>query len=527
MNLAPQRPNIINRLQIAWSVFRRGFPRQVVGGGQNKAAQSSPFMWPAWREDNPQWQLTDFATFVEEGFNRNSIIYSAIMYKARSKMSAPLRAFTGDPRTPDPAPPDHPLSKLVSRPNPHQSWPEFSMLMEIYFNLGNAFNLMIRPVRGGLPEAIYTLRPDRVFILPDDGGIKGYLYVPEGSAVTDGIPILPQDMMHVKLPNPSDPLEGLGWGMPPVSIAQSTDVDNDVTRFLKLFFQNGAMPLGLLKFNIPLDDETLTAVKRRWQEIYGGVDNWSDVGVLDNGGDYQKIGSTFEEMGFEAIDERNESRILGPFGVPPILIGTRTGLARSTYSNFETARRAFWEDTAVPELQLFEAEFQYFLRTDDGGFVAYDKSKVPALQQNVPDLIKAAFQMWQMGTSANQAFSSVGLKVAEIPGGDVGYISKNVVPVAILPADEEQSMADAVEAEEDAGERGDKLLEEWVEVASHSSLPPLADKEKPRFLDITCPLCHAQGVDVYDDHGGLCVCRTCLCTFDPQVQLEKYQRNGR
>jgi hypothetical protein len=249
---------------------------------------------------------------------------------------------------------------------------------------------------------------------------------------------------------------------------------------------------------------------------------------VDQGGDYQKIGSTFEEMGFKEIDERNESRILGPFGVPPILIGTRTGLVRSTYSNYELARRAYWEDTAVPELQLFEAEFQYFLRTDDGGFVAYDKSKVPALQQNVPDLIEAAFKMWQMGTSANQAFSEVGLKVAEIPGGDVGYISKNVVPVGIQPAEEEQSMAEAVEAEEDAEERGDKLLAEWGEAAGLSDLPPLINKEKPRFLDITCPLCQAQGVDVYDDHGGLCVCRGCQCTFDPQVQLEKYQqRNGR
>jgi hypothetical protein len=233
-------------------------------------------------------------------------------------------------------------------------------------------------------------------------------------------------------------------------------------------------------------------------------------------------------MGFEAIDERNESRILGPFGVPPILIGTRTGLIRSTYSNYEQARGAYWDDTAVPELQLFESEFQYFLRTDDGGFVAYDKSKVPALQQNVPDLIDAAFKMWQMGTSSNQAFAAVGLKVADIPGGDIGYISKNVVPVGIRLEEEEQSMVDAVEAEEDADERGgDKLLPEWVEAVSTSDLPPLVNKDKPRFLDITCPLCQAQGVDVYDDHGGLCVCRSCLCTFDPQVQLENYQRNGR
>lgn len=448
------QPNLITRARIAWTVFRRGFPAalSMLAGGQTKqdgVNGSTPFVWSAWREESPQWQTTDFGAYVEEGFNLNSLIYSAIMYKARSKMSAPLRAYGGDPNRPEVLPADHALTRLVSRPNRAQSWPEFQTLLEIYYNLGNAFIMLVRPLEGGMPESMFTLRPDRVYIIPGQGQIKGYLYVPEGSAVQEGTPILPQDMMHVKLPNPGDPLEGLGWGMPPTAIGQSTDVDNDVTRFLKLFFQNGAMPLGLLKFNVPLSDETLAAVKRRWMEMYGGVDNWTDVGVLDNGGDYQRVGATFEEMGFEAIDERNESRILGPLGVPPILIGTRTGLARSTYSNYETARRAFWEDTALPELRLFEKEFQYFLQSEDGGYVAYDLSRVPALQQDIPTLVDAAHKLWQMGTPANQAYETVGLNVAEVPGGNVGYVPANLVPVGMEVEEEGEDMVGAAEAESD------------------------------------------------------------------------------
>src|SRR5690606_11968816 len=166
----------------------------------------------------PAWRTDDFGAYVEEGFNRNTLIYSAIMYKVRSKMSAPLRAYGDDPNNPAPLPVDHPLSRLVARPNPYQSFVEFHALNEIYFNLGNSFIFFQRSRQGGLPEAMYSLRPERRWIIPKDGGLQGYLYVPEGQPAQAGLPILPQDMMHVKLPNPSDPLEGLGYGMPPSAI---------------------------------------------------------------------------------------------------------------------------------------------------------------------------------------------------------------------------------------------------------------------------------------------------------------------
>lgn len=511
MTQLQRKPNFITRARLAWNFFKQGYPLQ------RKQAGKSILTWPAWRENTPQWHITSFAAYIEEGFNLNSIIYSAIMYKARSKLSAPLRAYTGDPGRPNLLPPDHPLSQLVSRPNKHQGWREFQMLTEIYFNLGNCFIFLKRPVGGGLPEAMYVLRPDRVFIIPGDGGIKGYLYVAEGQSLTDGMPVLPQDMMHIKLPNPLDPLEGMGYGLPPVAIAQSTDVDNDITRFLKLFFQNGAMLMGLLKFNMELDDETVAEVKRRWMDMYGGVDNWTEVGVLDQGGDYQRIGATFEEMGFKEVDERTESRILGPFGVPPILVGTRVGLNRSTFSNHKEARQMYWEDTALPELWLFEPEYQYHLSTDDGGFVAFDTSRVPALQKDVPKLITAAYTMWKMGTPANVAYETVGLRVSEIPGGDISYLPANVI-AAGLDTGSGDTMEGAPDAEDDT-RKG--LIPDWVD-----SLPDQWTKHQPKRIEATCPLCDKPGVDMYEDHAGLCVCPHCNCTFDPQVYVEKSKWNG-
>src|SRR5690606_21561761 len=99
-----------------------------------------------------------------------------------------------------------------------------------------------------------------------------------------------QDMMHVKLPNLSDWTQGFS---PIVPMAQSADVDNDVTSFLKIFFENGALPAGLLKFSQPMDESQVARARSRWKEIYGGYEHWSEVAVLDMGGEYQKLGMTF------------------------------------------------------------------------------------------------------------------------------------------------------------------------------------------------------------------------------------------
>jgi len=289
-------------------------------------------------------------------------------------------------------------------------------LNTVYLNLdGNSYTYKAKD--GGL----YPLRPDRVYIVPTSGRkatLSHYLYVREGGSVKDGVPLLPEDVIHVKLPNPGDPLEGMGYGLSPLSpAAKSVDVDNQVTSFLDVFFQRGTMLAGVLSYDIPLTEEIVDTVIERWEKKYGGSQKWGGIGVLDRGAKYERLGLTIEEMGFSELDARNECRILGPFGIPPILIGARIGLERSTYSNYEGARKAVWEDTLLPELKLFEAEYKFHLKAPDA-FVKFDTSGVPALQKDLPILVNAAYTLYQMRVPANQALAAVGLRIGSVPGGD-------------------------------------------------------------------------------------------------------------
>lgn len=414
------RPGIIDRAKEALRVFRRGYPY---------GEKMLPFAWPSFRAVQPQWNMYDFNSYVEEGWSLNSVVYSSIMYKVRATATAPLRAYTGDEYYPQPLSPAHPLSQLLAKPNEHQTGTEFQALSYVYFNLsGNVFILKDRSEPGRLK--LYPLRPDRIRILPSKGvpaTVKAFIYVPEGQGVNDGLPILPRDMIHIKLPWPGDPLEGMGFGFSPLSAAaQVADVDNLVTKFLNVFFRKGSMITGVLKFDVPLQEDTVATIKERWQDIYGGVDKWG-VGVLDRGGDYSRVGLTIEEMGFNELDARSECRITGPFGVPPILIGAKTGLERSTYSNYGEARKACWEDTLLPELKWFEAELQDHLNEGEA-YVRYDTTRVPALQKDVPKQAVAAYTLWQMGVPADQALNAAGLRVGHFENDDKPYAGNEEAP---------------------------------------------------------------------------------------------------
>jgi len=445
---------LIKRTSAALDVFRNGYP--ALARPEYKA-QGGALGWPR-LDVQPQWHLIDYTTYVEEGVNINAVIYAAIRYKWQSIASAPLRAYSGDTDHPEPLDADHPLAKLVERPNPYQDWRALQSQADAFLNVaGNAYFWLKRPGRAGegLPEAIACPRPDRVFVIPDrkteDGwvGLKGYWYTPEGTAWSKGIPILPKDMMHVKLPNPGDPLNGLGEGLSPLGPgAYSTDVDNSVTKFLKLFFERGGVPPYWFTFDQPVDDDTIDRLREQVQEIYGGHENWTKPGVLGSGGDVKRVGLTFQEMGFDAIDERNEARILGPLGVPGALIGTRLGLTRAIRANMQELRKMFWEDTMIPELELFGAEFRYYLKAEDGAFVQHDYSRVPALRKDIPVLVEAAYRMWQMGAPANVAFETVGMIVPDIPQGNTGYVPLGVIPVGVVEEDEHSEEGGA-EAEED------------------------------------------------------------------------------
>jgi hypothetical protein len=145
----------------------------------------------------PVWSMRDPSVFAREGYARNAIAYRCVRMIAEAAASAPLKV----------GPEDHPLARLLARPNPEQTGP--ALLEAFYGHLqvsGNAY-LEAATIDDEAPSELYVLRPDRMNVIPGaDGWPVGWQYRVGANVrsfdrdpVSNDAPIL-----HLKLFHPAD-----------------------------------------------------------------------------------------------------------------------------------------------------------------------------------------------------------------------------------------------------------------------------------------------------------------------------------
>lgn len=398
---------------------RLGFEAAPAPVGSKAAARSveSPYTWPVWQEGEPVWTEPTLTGYTEAGYQGNAIIYACIARKAQTAAVAPLRLWMGDRAAPTPADDGHELARLLRRPNRWMSWFELQELLITYLELdGNAYLVKVRRSPTGPVEALFPLRPDFVRPVPRGGELLGYVYERDGKRE----PYLADEIIDVKYPNPVDPFEGLGRGRPPLlAAAYVGDVDNATTKFLRQFFDNAVVPFGLLKSKQKLLDGEVNRIRARIRSQYGGMSHWGDVMILDTDAEYQRLGLDMTELGFEHLDARNEARICSVLQVPPILVGAKVGLDRSTFANYGEARSSFWEDSMMPLYRRFSDQFTLQLVEPDYPemWADYDFGDVPALRRDNTQKWETAVRVFLGGVAKrNEARALAGLPPAEEDG---------------------------------------------------------------------------------------------------------------
>lgn len=412
--------NIFQRLSLgAQLVFGRLPDRKQAG-----------MLRPSWEYSTPTYAIQgNFERMVEEGYYRNELIYACINKTAASASQISLAVRKKKDRS---LVPDHPLLDLIHTPNEEMNESDLWGSAVIYQKLcGRALYEKERNRRGEVVRLL-PLRPDWVRINPGKTvRIESYTYAVPGS---DGVTLRAADVLDIKLFDPR-----LKTAKSPLHVlARAADVDNAITDFIKLFFENGGAPQGVFMSESEVGEEDWKIYLQRWREKFGGYRNWTIPGLMSGEGiKYQQLGLSFKDMGFEVLDERDEAHICAVMGVPPIIVGARVGLREATYSNYAQARKAWWEDELSPMyVNYLDVVGRLMAEMDRSGefYVDWDFSNVKAFQEEVN-------QKWTRATSAlaaggitrNQFFAEVGL-----PGGgpkdDVYLIPLNIVetPIGVL-----------------------------------------------------------------------------------------------
>ena len=271
----------------------------------------------------------------------------------------------------------HPLQRLLDSPNPFWSRSDLWRATETYLSLwGSAFWGLERDEDGGIAE-IWPLRPDKMRVIPDARRyIKGFVHVGAGSELA---PYLPEDVVWMRYFNPLDEHAGLS---PIAPLRQSADMGMDALRANRKLLQNDSTPGLIIEMEGFPTDAEVSEFYTRWESRFRGVDKTRRPALLSPGMKASNLGFSPRDMEYIESLRWSLEDVTRVFGVPKVMIGD---LENTTFSNFSTARRLFWEDTIAAQLSFYQEALRQQLLPhfgDDSLTVEFDLSGVEALKES-------------------------------------------------------------------------------------------------------------------------------------------------
>jgi HK97 family phage portal protein len=330
----------------------------------------------------------------------NSIIAVGIDWYVRNYPQATLKYYRPvDSQQADTE--DHPVLKLIAQPDPTITAGLFwGWVIQDYKLFGNTY---IKKIRGtsNTVTALQYLPQDMV--RPVGNGLQPlthYVYTTDGRSFQ--IPL--EDIIHIRYGRePSD----IRLGRSPIqAVLREIATDNTASSTAWGLLSNGATPSLIVgpdskdqAVDISIDDAR--QVKRQLHEDLTG-DGSGGIVVMTGAYKMDRVSLTPSELALDSVRRVPEERICSALGLNPMVLGLGSGLERSTYSNFERAQQAAWEDGMVPMLRVLSDAITANLlpeypETQEGDYVAYDLEAVRALADDLAAEAERAERLYKAG----------------------------------------------------------------------------------------------------------------------------------
>lgn len=325
----------------------------------------------------------------------------------------------------------HPFLDLFEQPNKSQDFQKFLRhWCAIYLAHGNVWAYKDRANSTGVPRALLLfgpnhVRPIRKYIMEQPKGWR--LTLPNGE--TEDFKL--DELIHWCMPNPYDPVLGL-----PPWWAGRTDLDAEAARsaYDAYFFKNNATPDAVLTYKPgPLNEYAREQIYEAWAEYHKGVENVGGLAVVGGDFDIKILGVNHASSQF--MDSRHWSReeIASLYDYPVALLNAQehTGLSRD---GLESARTMKYENCVIPAADNFARGITESLvhPMDRNIMAAFDYDMLPVTLTYLTEKMKIAKEMFAMGVPLNDILAKVDIGIDPVEGGDVGYVSKSLVPLKVI-----------------------------------------------------------------------------------------------
>jgi HK97 family phage portal protein len=332
----------------------------------------------------------------------NSIIASGIDWYVRNWAQAlPQVMRKVDSQQAEPLD-THPVLSVIAEPMPGTVGSlVWGWVLQDYKLFGNAYLRKVRTSRSGVPIGLQYLPQDMV--RPVGNGINPlthYVYTTDGRSFDIAI----EDMVHIRYGrDPSD----IRLGRSPVqAVLREIATDNVASSAAYGLLNNGAMPSLIVgpdakDQSVDLSPDDARQVKRQLREDLTG-DGAGGIVVMMGPYKMDRVSLTPSELALDSVRRVPEERICSAMGLNPMVLGLGSGLERSTYSNFERAQQAAWEDGMVPLLRAISDALTVSLLPDysesaEGDYIQFDVSNVRALADDLQAEADRAEKLYKAG----------------------------------------------------------------------------------------------------------------------------------
>ena len=284
------------------------------------------------RYDDPRKQLAAYSSWV----------YAAASVRARAASAVELCIYVGDEMLDV-----HPFLDLWERPNDllHGSSFRQATYLQVYLT-GNSF-WYIADNNFGVPGALVGLNPAAMKVVPGKTRfIDGYEYV-TGSGAT--IRFTPEQIVHIKTPNPANPYYGMGIV---AAAASAIDISAYIHDYAIATFRNHSVPAAWIKLSPDTPPGERRKVRQLIEQGFKGVANGNRT--LISGDAIESITPLAlnpTDLAYLAGAEFTRDEVFAMFGVHRSMVGMADDINRA---NAEAGEYTFAKWVVSADLDLLQ-----------------------------------------------------------------------------------------------------------------------------------------------------------------------------
>lgn len=383
---------------------------------------------------------------MREPYKKSDLVYVCISTTARAISQIPIVISrpSGNSGGNRPLPPNDPWNRLFDHPNYLTDRYSFTESIITHLLLdGDVFAIPFPPglPSGVIPDSIWIvkkmyMKPDRN---PSTGQLNGWWYNPKGiqqggiEVPMGSIPLLVDDVSHIFLFNPYDPIMGLS----PLEAGRiNVVVDYKAAFYTSVFFDEGAVPGGVISTEQKLGDKQFNRTREQFEARHGGYKKGHRVALLEQGLKYSSTGLSQKDMEYKSLRELTSERIYQIFGMKKAVVSVMRDV---NYATAREERKEWWETTNIPLMNMVASALSFNLFTEGELTASFDLTKVAALKEAMKEKVETGYKLWQMGYTADEVNDRLDFGFNSKPWRKTWYMPVNLVPVngtPILPEEE-------------------------------------------------------------------------------------------